>query len=358
VSRISALVLVLLALQDAPGWKRVEPGLLLAYPADHGSHPEYRTEWWYVTGHLEDDRGARFGFQLTVFRRGMEPGGPRPGESPLRARDVYAGHLALTDVAAGETRFAERLARPSPLAGATLGALDVTLADWSLARGAGDELCLAAGDRTQGFALARALAPQKPLGLHGSGGYSAKGGAPGNASAYASWPRLAATGTLALDGGSRAVRGSAWFDHEFGTTVLPDGVVGWQWFGLQLDDGRELMLFVLRDAEGKATEASAASLIERDGRVRALARDAFTLEASATWTSARTGGVYPARWTLAIPSAELALELAPLVADCELVTTATTGIAYWEGPVAVTGSASGRGYAELTGYAGSLSGRF
>jgi predicted secreted hydrolase len=115
---------------------------------------------------------------------------------------------------------------------------------------------------------------------------------------------------------------------------------------------------VLRDAEGKATEASAASLIERDGRVRALARDAFTLEASVTWTSPRTGGVYPARWTLAIPSAELALELAPLVADCELVTTATTGIAYWEGPVAVTGSASGRGYAELTGYAGSLSGRF
>jgi predicted secreted hydrolase len=357
VSRTSALVLALLALQQGE-WKRVEPGLLLAYPADHGAHPEYRTEWWYVTGHLEDDAGEHFGFQLTVFRRGIDAGGPRPGESPLRARHVFAGHLALTDVAAGETRFAERLARASPLAGAALTDLDVVLADWSLARGADGALALAAGDRERGFALDLALAPGKPLVLHGPGGRSRKGDEAGNASAYASWTRLAVTGTLARDGGAREVRGSAWFDHEFGSTVLPEGVVGWDWFGLQLDDGRELMLFVLRDAAGNASVTSAATLVEPDGRVRPLARDEFTLRASATWTSPRTGGVYPAGWTIAIPSAELALELVPRVVDCELVTTATTNVAYWEGPVTIEGSVTGRGYAELTGYAGSLSGRF
>ncbi len=348
-------LLLALAPQQEPGWRTVEPGLALVFPADHGSHPGHRTEWWYLTGQLEDETGARFGFQFTIFRRGLQPGPAEEGESPLRARQVFAGHLALTDVARRTTRFAERLQRASPLARAAEDELDLALADWSLRRGADDALALVAADPERAFGFDFTLRPEKPLVLHGERGYSQKGGAPGNASAYVSWTRLALAGTLDLDGEERRVRGSAWYDHEFGSSVLPEGTDGWDWFGLQLDDGRELMLFVLRAPDGRPTEASAATLIERDGAARSLGRADFTLTALGSWKSPRTGATYPAGWRIEAP--DLRLEITPLVADCELVSAATE-VSYWEGPVVVTGSVTGRGYAELTGYAGSLAGRF
>lgn len=356
-----ALLFVLAPLQGSE-WKRVDPALALTFPADHGAHPEYQTEWWYLTGHLEDDAGARFAFQFTVFRRGLEPGARAEG-SPLRANEVYAGHLALTDVARGATRFAERLRRSSPLAQAATDELDVRLDDWSLVRepasgpGEVEELVLEAGDPARGFAFDFRLRPEKPLVLHGERGYSRKGADPGNASAYVSWTRLALTGTLRLDGSERTVRGSAWYDHEFGSTILADGAVGWDWFSVQLEDGRDLMVFELRDASGAALEASAGTLIERDGTPRPLSRAEFRLSPSARWTSPRSGATYPSAWTLALPGAALELTLTPLVPDCELG-SAMTAVTYWEGPIAVGGTVPGQGYAELTGYSGSLAGRF
>ena len=338
-------------------WKRVEPGLALAFPADHGAHPEYKTEWWYLTGHLEDEQGARFGFQFTVFRRGLDARVPREGELPLRAKELYAGHLALTDVARGETRFAERLRSSSPLARAAVGELDLALEDWSFARKNGDELKLSASDPARAFGLELVLRPTKPLVLHGQRGYSRKGDEPGNASAYVSWTRLGLEGTLQQDGAKRSVHGSAWYDHEFGSSVLAEGVVGWDWFGLQLDDGRELMLFVLREASGAPSAASAATLVASDGTARTLKSSEFTLRPTATWKGPKNGAAYPSRWTITIPSEALELELTPLVADCEL-DSSSIRVTYWEGPLAIRGSATGRGYAELTGYAGSLSGRF
>jgi predicted secreted hydrolase len=363
VSRIELFASLALALLVAPSsqdakWKRVEPGLALTYPADHGAHSEYETEWWYWTGQLADDAGARFGFQFTIFRRGLEPGATREEASPLRASEVYAGHLVLTDVTRGETRFAERLQRASPLAHASRDDLALVLDDWTMTRGEGDELHLKAADPAHAFGLEFTLHPEKPLVLHGERGVSRKGDEPGNASAYVSWTRLGVSGTLALDGASRAVRGSAWYDHEFGSSVLAAGIVGWDWFSLQLDDGRELMLFVLRDAEGAPSSSSAATLVARDGTTRTLARDEFTLRASGSWTSPKTHATYPAGWTIAIPSADLALTLAPLVADCELASQASTAVTYWEGPIDVRGSHAGHGYAELTGYAGVMTGHF
>ncbi|HEX6884497.1 MAG TPA: lipocalin-like domain-containing protein [Planctomycetota bacterium] len=355
-------LLVALVPPQEDGWKRVEPGLELVFPADHGAHPGFETEWWYLTGHLEDEAGAAFGFQFTVFRRGLEPG-PRGEGSELRASEAYAGHLVLTDVARRETRFAERLRRASPLARATTGELDVRLEDWSLHRAppgalsSSETLALEAGDPARGFAYSLRLTPEKPLVLHGERGYSRKGADPGNASAYASWTRLAVTGTLRLDGTERTVRGSAWYDHEFGSTVLADGAVGWDWFSLQLADGRDLMAFHLRDAAGNALAPSAGTLVESDGSARPLTAADFRLRPSATWTSPTTRAVYPAGWTLAVPSAGLELVLSPLVPDCELVST-STDVSYWEGPIAVTGTVPGRGYAEMTGYHGSLAGRF
>ncbi len=359
--------LALLCAPQDSGWKRVEPGLALVFPADHGAHPGYKTEWWYLTGHLEDEQGARFGFQFTLFRRGLDARVPREGELPLRARELYAGHLALTDVARGETRFAERMRSSSPLARAAQGELDLALEDWSLVQGEKGELKLAGADPARAFGLELVLHPTKPLVLHGAGGYSQKGSEPGNASAYVSWTRLALEGTLQLDGAQRSVRGSAWFDHEFGSSVLEEGIVGWDWFGLQLDDDRELMLFVLRDKQGMPSTASAATLVAADGTARSLKSTEFTLRSTATWKSPKGGAAYPARWTIAIPAETLELELTPLVANCELASSSTR-ITYWEGPLEVRGSVkgdgvkgsavTGRGYAELTGYAGSMAGRF
>lgn len=345
--------------EPPPEHARVLPGLELSYPADHGSHPAYRTEWWYVTGQLVSADGRRFGYQWTVFRQASTAAPERPGESPLRARQVLLGHLALTDVAREDTRFAQRLRRAgSPLASAATGDLDVVLEDWSLRREEGDRLVLRAGEAAHGIRLELELVPEKPLVLHGEGGVSAKGGQPGNASAYASWTRLSTSGRLTLDGEALGVDGASWFDHEFGSSVLPTGVVGWDWFGLQLADGRDLMLFLLRRADGSDDPASAGTLVEADGRARHLSAADLRLASHASWTSPHTGASYPARWTIAVPSADLELEVVPLVADCELVDGGSTGLAYWEGPVELRGTSTGRGYAELTGYAGTMEGRF
>ncbi len=348
-----------LALGVANDWKSVTPELELAFPRDHGAHPAYQTEWWYLTGNVADEDGRRFGFQLTIFRRGLDPAPAAPGASPLRARQVLAGHLAVTDVATGRTVLAERLRRAgSPLASAAVGELDLVLEDWSFARADDGLLVVRAADPARGLGLALELEPNKPLVLHGDGGYSRKGRDPGNASAYVSWTRLAAAGRLTVGGEAREVRGEAWFDHEFGTSVLDDDVVGWDWFGLQLDGGRELMLFVVREEGGGVAPTSAGTLVEADGTAVPLGREDFAVEALAAWTSPRTGARYPARWRIELRERELELVVVPLVADAELATGGSTGVVYWEGPVEVSGDARGRGYAELTGYAGSMGARF
>lgn len=355
---LPSLALAFLAASTPTDWPRIRPGLELAFPRDHGAHPEYAIEWWYLTGNLESDAGRRFGFQFTVFRTATSPVPAEAGESPDRARQILAGHLAVTDVDSGRTVFAERLRRAGgALARASESDLDVFVENWSLTRDPADRLTLVAADAAQEIGLAFELVPRKPLVLHGDGGYSSKGSDPGNASAYTSWTRLATSGTLTLGGEELRVTGESWFDHEYGSSVLEEGVVGWDWFGLQLGDGRELMLFVLRREDGTRTSASAATLVDRRGVARELAPEAFELRSLDTWTSPRTGAVYPAGWTIAIPGEQLELTLQPLVDDAEIEAGGSTGTAYWEGPVEIQGSVAGRGYAELTGYAGSMQGR-
>ncbi len=385
--RVLAAGLLLACPQDTQreDWARIEPGLALSYPRDHGAHPRFRTEWWYLTGQASDADGRRFGFQVTVFRNGLgrsgpapappsgeeaavgsDPGAARVGSSPQRARELYFGHFAIADIERGSTRFAERMRRGgTPLASASRDDLELALEDWSLLRvpadtagGDPEHLLVRAADPATAIGLDLRLEPLKPLVLHGVNGYSAKGDEPGNASAYASWTRLAARGVLVVDGREHRVDGRAWFDHEHGSSVLGAGVVGWDWFGLALDDGRELMLFGLRRADGSFTPSSAGTLVAADGTPQPLARADFTLEPRAQWTSPHTGAVYPAGWSIAVPGAELALVVEPLVADAELRSEDSTGVTYWEGPVAVSGTTTGSGYAELTGYAGAMTGRF
>jgi predicted secreted hydrolase len=334
------------------GFARVTAPRPIVFPADAGPHPAYQTEWWYYTGNLADAAGRRYGFQLTFFRRALVPVAP-PRPSAWAASQVYLAHFTVTDVPARAFHSAERLARGAAgLAGAQADPFRVWVETWSAtALGAvAGRVRLQAADGP--VAIDLALDPTKPPALHGDRGFSRKGPQPGNASFYYSYPRLGATGVLSTATGTRPVTGTAWMDHEWSTSALATDQVGWDWFSLQLDDGRELMLFQIRQRDGGIAAESGGSLIGADGRVTPLAHAASTLVVTNHWTSPRTGGVYPAGWRVRVPGSALDLTVTPLTPDQEL----STGLRYWEGAVGIAGTADGRpvtghGYVELTGYA-------
>jgi len=372
VRRIAAIALgaaLLAAAADgaaAPGIPRTPDGYLLAvppyrfeFPRDHASHPGYRTEWWYYTGHLgAADR--TFGFELTFFRVGID----RSRENdPSRwaFHTLHFAHFALTDLEGGRFFFDEKLGRPGlGLAGADSSTLHAWIDDWSVRLdGDGVTHLLRAASGTFGIELA--LAPQKPPVFHGESGVSRKAEGLGRASHYYSLTRLAGPGTVTLEGRDHPVDGLVWMDHEFGSNQLAEDQEGWDWFSIQLDDGRDLMLYRMRLEDGGTDPHSSGTLIERDGRARHLPREAFTIEAHGEWKSPNTSAVYPAGWTLRVPSADLVLEVTPNVVDQELVTGGTVNVHYWEGSVRASGRSggrplAGRGYVELTGYAGDVPG--
>jgi predicted secreted hydrolase len=318
------------------------------FPADHGPHPEYRTEWWYYTGNLDAAGGERaFGFQLAIFRIGLVPW-PVARASGWGMQHVYFAHFALTDVAAGRFHVEERWSRGAlGLAGATGAPFRVWVEDWAVE----SELLAAPPMRvraaTEDAAVDLELEGAKPPALHGERGLWRQSAALGHASHYYSLTRMPARGTVGVAGSTLPVRGLAWLDRAWGPGIPGGGQVGWDWFGLQLADGRELMLHRLRRADGAVDPASFGSLIERDGTVRALGAAEVQVDVLGHWTSPRGGTRYPARWRLRVPSAALDLEVEPLLADQELDVT----VRYWEGAVRARGTTDGRGYVELTGYA-------
>jgi predicted secreted hydrolase len=348
---------------DADGFVRATAGRPLVLPADHGSHPETRTEWWYLTGALTTEDGAELGFQATWFRRALVAEVP-VGRSPLAVRDVLLYHGALTDLAAGRLSFHEQSCRAfEPWAHAATGALDVALLEHTLrADGAGAapgsvRLRCRAGEGVLDLELDFGAAV--PL-LHGEEpGLSIKGREPGQASFYYSLPRIACRGTLArpAPAGTVAVSGLAWFDHEFGSSQLSAEQVGWDWYSVALDDGTDLMLYRMRLADGTADATSAGTLRTPDGVRTHLRRDDITLTPLGSWTSPRTGARYPSGWELSIPAHELVLRVQPALADQELSSTGSTGVNYWEGLCRYAGTragraVSGKGYVELVGYDG------
>ena len=317
------------------------PGPPLSFPKDHGSHPDAAVEWWYYTGHLADDRGGAYGFQLTFFR----------------ARDLHLAHFAWTDIAAGRFVYDEKTHLGLPgIAGASEAGLAVYNEDWS-AREEKGVVHVSAGRRDIGI-LELALTPSKPPVLHGPGGLSRKGAGPNEYSHYVSITRLAAVGTLARPGGARLrLTGTAWFDHEWGPGALPEEAAGWDWFAAQLSDGSDLMLYRIRLAGGTASSFSAGTFVPASGSPKPIRWEEVTLTSTSTWTSPRSKAVYPAVWKLAVRSLGLEAALTPLVADQELITEKSTGVTYWEGACRVEGTSgdrpvSGRAYVEMTGYAG------
>jgi predicted secreted hydrolase len=372
-ARAAAIVLLVLAAAaaGAEAWRTADGPRTWMFPKDYGAHPAYKTEWWYFTGNLAGPAGEKYGYELTFFRNGVRAA-PSDPANPWSIRDLFLAHFTLTDVA-GETFHAEDiLSRSGPdLAGARTESLDVWIGDWS-ARMKDGAISLRA--RRRGWEIALELAPRKPVVLHGRSGYSRKGPGNGQASYYSSLTDLDTQGAIAFGGGGRkTVRGRSWFDHEFGSGFLAEDQVGWDWFGLHLSDGRDLMIYLLRRKDGSIERASAGTLVAPDGSARPLAlrgdreRGDDTIEFSVTtldrWRSPKSGGTYPSRWRIKIPSEEIDLLVAPLVAAQELLPVTLPNLIYWEGAVAGTGTVRGRpaaceGYAELTGYAGSLRGAF
>lgn len=338
------------------------------WPRDFAAHPAYESEWWYFTGHLRAKDGRRFGFELTFFRVGMRPGDPKPGpkQNAWWGHELYPAHFAITDER-GKTFFhTERFAREAlGMGSASSTTLAVANGPWSLdGRPAGrpdlERMTLRASANSPAGrqALDLIVMPEKPPAVHGTDGISVKSSCPSCASHYYSFTRLATRGTIVSAGTTYAVDGISWMDREYGSGELRTDQAGWDWFSLQLDDRREVMLYDLREKNGSTTPQSSGSLVAPNGTVRHLPLAAFSETALGTWKSPHTSGTYPSGWHVRIPSAGIDAILTPTVLDQELADP-TTRISYWEGAVDVRDAHSGRslgvGYVELTGYAGAIS---
>lgn len=336
------------------GWQRAGAGYRFQFPRDHASHPDYKLEWWYYTGNLSAPDARAFGYQITFFRIGVEPTPINP--SRWAVRDLFMAHFAVTDIARGGFQFAERLNRAGiGWAGAAVDRYRVWNEGWEARLDPEGRHRLHASQANMTIDLR--LDPGKPPVDQGTDGLSQKGSAEGNASHYYSLTRMPTAGTLTLDGKTIEVRGLSWMDHEFGTSFLEEGQQGWNWFALQLDDDTELMLYEFRRSDGKRDAHSSGSLVDELGRRTPLRTADFTMTPTEWWSSPRSHAVYPVAWTLRLPGYNLDLRVRAAVAPQELVTARSAGVTYWEGAVLVEGtrggrSVRGRGYLEMTGYAG------
>jgi predicted secreted hydrolase len=333
------------------------PGYNYVFPRDHGSHNVFRTEWWYFTGHLVANNGSRFGYELTFFRRGMDHPMVRSNPSAWAVRQVYLAHLALTDEVRNRFRMAEKMSRDGlGKAGARSGGLDVWIDRWSAVAMTGHPHRFRLQAAAEDFGIDFLVESRKPPVIHGLEGVSKKGDRPEETSHYYSLTRLDTRGTVRVAGVEYQVDGESWMDHEFGSADLAEGLIGWDWFSVQLANNREVMAYWLRQANGDFASSSSGTIVQEDGTPIFLSREDMHVVVEQYWTSPRSGARYPSRWRLSIPSQQVVLRLAPRMADQELITAGSTGVTYWEGAVEVEGTwegkpVEGRGYVELTGYA-------
>ena len=346
----------------AVAWGGVYPQVTgpcgLVFPRDHGPHPDHKTEWWYYTGNLRTEAGRHLGFQLTFFRSRVVPPGSTPAASASawRVETILLGHAAVSDMAGGrffhDTEVARAALGMADARSASGGAV-VFLKKWSLDIGT-DAHRLQADAR--GFGLSLAIRAEKPPVLHGEDGYSRKGSTPERASCYYSFTRLRAEGVITLGGERLPVRGLAWMDHEFSTSPLEPGLVGWDWFSLQLSDRTEVMIYLLRSADGAFHPALSGTFVAPDGRSRHLERGEIRVLAERRWKSPHSGAEYPSAWRIEIAPLDMRLSVRANLPDQEMAEGGAAGVVYWEGSVSASGSRDGRavtgeGYVELTGYA-------
>jgi predicted secreted hydrolase len=336
---------------EDPGFARATTPREFRFPRDHGAHEEFATEWWYFTGNVYSPSNRHFGFELTFFRYALSAE-PVERESAWASNQVWLAHFAITDTARRNFYADERLGRGvARIAGSRKDRLDVHVRDW-WARQADDSATITLDAGTDTLHLRLDLTEAAPITANGAGGLDPKGSAPGNASYYYSIPRLDAVGTIRLpDETPIEVTGTAWLDREWATSSLDPGVEGWDWFGLQLDDGTNLMLYRLRDSSGAMTPFSTGTIVRADGETETIEPESIEYRVTRRWRSSATGVTYPVAWDISIPRYELDLSVETRLDDQEI----RLGLRYWEGAVKVRGDSAGRsvegvGYLELAGY--------
>ena len=352
LSTLLSFVLFFSAFAGAQEFKRALPGRTFSFPRDHYSHPRFQIEWWYYTGHLRSRDGRSFGYQLTFFRTGLRR--ERSELSKWALKSLYFAHFAVTDEDEKAFTFREKINRGAlGQAGAAMDRLHVWVEDWSL-KGDGEDHLLEARDPS--MAIRFRLTPLRPPVVNGINGVSQKAEGEGYASHYYSMTRMKTRGELTINGRVLNVEGISWMDHEFGSSQLQSYQVGWDWFSIQLENNRELMLYVIRHRDGNPDPYSSGTLVYPDGTSRHIRLEEFEVRVLGTWKSRKTKARYPAKWNIRISRLEIDLTLTPTVPDQELITRESTRVTYWEGSVGVEGTyegklVSGVGYVELTGYA-------
>ena len=352
------------------GFKQVQRPCGLSFPKDFAPHEGFRTEWWYYTGNLESKNGQQLGYQFTIFRRQLLPKirMPETGPvSPWRTVNLYMAHASVSDFTKGVYHKDERLTRDAPgLAGFSKAESTVTvyILDWKTELGMDiHRLTAESGD----FSYSLDLTPEKPPVFHGDGGYSVKGDSPDNASCYYSFTRLKTKGKMVLNGQTFTVSGTSWMDHEFSSSFLEKGAVGWDWFSLQFNDGSEMMLFMIRKKGDGAKPSIQGTYVPADpdenGKGVPVSGNAVAVTVTDSWKSPDSGAVYPSGWRImakensGIPKLDIMVKAK--MNNQEMRAMESAGVIYWEGGVAVTGTkdgkiATGAGYVELTGYASSF----
>ncbi len=339
-------------------WQRAIGPWPWLFPRDHGAHPNFKTEWWYFTGNLQDTKARKFGYQLTIFRQGIQFI-PAQANSKWAVRDTYFGHFTISDLAEEKFHVAERVSRGVlGEAKAMPDRMDVTLGPWTiLQQGASENYHLVAQESD--MALDLTAHPLKPLVREGVDGLSRKADGVGEASYYYSYPRLATDGHVKIRDQAYTVSGLSWFDHEFSTSSLGKNQVGWDWFCIQLENHEEIMLYAMRDKSGAMDPVSEGTWVKVDGTSERLLPGSFSIEKLGTWKSPKSGATYPAGWHVLVSGHRANLTIKPAMADQELSLAKMGALDYWEGACTITGTlsdapASGVGYTELTGYSGAL----
>lgn len=334
------------AMARQPAFEPVTAGRTLVFPADFGAHPEFKTEWWYVTGWLKKPDGKPLGFQVTFFRSATGQGKGNP--SAFAARQLIIGHAAVSDPAKGKLAHDQRSAREGfGLAYSKVGNTDIALDGWRMVR-AGDG-SYKVSIKSKALTLDLTLAPSQKVLLQGRDGYSRKGADPANASYYYSEPHLKVSGRAGSGANAGAVEGTAWLDHEWSSQALDPNAAGWDWVGANLDDGSALMAFQIRGKQGGKLWAHA-MLRDASGTITQYDPGQVSFTPQAHWKSPRTNTVYPVATT--IVTGGTSWQVSPLQQDQELDSRRSTGAVYWEGAVTIkrNGLPAGRGYLELVGY--------
>lgn len=338
MNRPHSLLVLLLALPLSAGsfaYREALPGYRYQFPRDHFEHEDFRTEWWYYTGNVTDERGERFGFELVFFRQGEQH--LDGNKSVWTVQNLYLAHAALTDARGKRFVYEERLNRAGPgVAGASYDERRVWNGNWS-AQWDGENQTLDA--LAEHFRFHLQLKPEKAFVINGENGVSQKSEGRGRASYYVSFPLLAVTGTIQSAGASHTVTGRAWMDHEWFTEQLAADEVGWDWFSVQLDNRTEFMLFELRRKDGSIDPYSSGTYIDATGTAKHLRRGDFSLDPASRWEK------YPVEWHVHVPSLKVDLIARAVIPDQKLP-------GYWEGAVDYSGTQTGVGYLEMTGYDG------